>query len=400
MRRNLSPVWLLLTLFLAIPFARAEEEDEAAARERGKALLASLKTFDESLTGTTFYGIYAGTKNIGTIKTVVEKAPEDTAGVYQAVFEMKMKIGSNEFSSNSRDMLDGSFAVLSHASLEEDPNGPATEKRSLKDGRWTLETSKGEESAVFGLAAPGPDHGEKSSHWLLARRIRTDEKRLYLLKGIAWPKATDADPEASGETELDASVYKDIRIAAAPPAPFEHRGASVTARVVTVTDTKGETTSYAVGPGDKVLAFWPGDAPIKIIAGTEEEAGADLAEEAISDEARAVKDAVLVYFRVAAKAVDVDEIDKVIDWASVGKQLAELNPMFKDMDAEQVAGIVKMQLANSPASVPKDQLDILEAMLKVSVDGDKASVKIKGEGDKPFRLEKRDGKWIIVQLPI
>ncbi|MHC5039381.1 MAG: hypothetical protein ACYTHM_18900 [Planctomycetota bacterium] len=116
-----------------------QEDTDAAAVERGKALLERCKEVDPALLGTFWYGIYLkgvqGHKNIGTAKFVVEKAPEGSGGAYLFKIELKVSWGGSTVA-QTEDVCDASFALLSRKGTEDEGGGLKSLEAKLTGTRW------------------------------------------------------------------------------------------------------------------------------------------------------------------------------------------------------------------------------------------------------------------------
>ena len=158
--------------------------------------------------------------------------------------------------------------------------------------------------------------------------------------------------------------------------------------------------TFAVGPGHRVLAFWQGDKRTVFVAGTEAEAGRDLGGEARPEEA-GPRNAARIYLRVLAKAEDPDALDDVMDWEAVRKDMMGDDPRGDLVTAKAVAKVMKDKLRTAKPSVPRENLELLEKFLQVSVEGDAASAIVTRDEKTLFRirLRKREGTWRIVHWP-
>ena len=67
------------------------------------------------------------------------------------------------------------------------------------------------------------------------------------------------------------------------------------------------------------------------------------------------------------------------------------------MPTLQATSVIEANLAANAAGGTKEQMDMLMEMLTPEIEGDSARVPLPGTTT-PFELQRRDGKWWIIQL--
>lgn len=407
MIRTMIGFLILAAVAAALPLgAVAQEPDREEGVKKAAEFLAGLEGTDDALLGTYWYGVYMKmAKNVGKGKIVVERAPEGT-GIYKAVADMTF-VGTRI---KAEEICDGKLGLVSSTSSETDDGNEKKEVQRLEAGAWTCTKTETDASGTYKAEPSAPHHGEMFSTWALARKLPLTPAR-YVFQAISWPDPTpafeedgfgeDEGGEDEGEEEEEKGSYMDLIVTVGEAAELDIRGKKIQAHPIRFKKDEegGDTWVFHVTAEHTVVAFAPDETPMLFVLGTEEEAAQDLGPlPAETDDQKAVKAAVMVFFKVMAKEADVDALDDVVDWSSVRKALAEKQPMFEQMSDEDAAAMLKGFLQAGESPISKDKLTFVELALEATVDGDTAKVTVPGTGDKPMVLKKVDGKWKMVEF--
>ena len=398
-----SALVLLLVVLgfpLRPPVLLAQEGDaDAKAREAGKQLVAGIKDFDASLTGTYWFGILKGSKNIGKIKLVVAQAPAGEGTVYKTVSDLQMALGPITIKTYDEALLDACGSTISKETMEENPDGKKSTSVKKAGDAWVGKVSKGGRSLTSKLQSAVLDHWEIPNQYFLLRKIPLDKPGTYLLKGIDWPS-----PGAGGEGQpadvdqaLPVECVKDIRIVVPAASKVTHRGVEVQAYLVRVERTGKAAAVFTIDEQHRILAISPERAPFRMMAGTEAEAGADLGD--ISAEAAAAagpREAVFGFLDVIGGSKDKDSLDAVIDWKAVREALAKIDKEVAATSDADFPQWLKGKIKVVTNEAGKKQIELFKELLEFKVDGDTATASVPGQDQIPFHLKKVDGKWKIV----
>ena len=96
-----------------------------------------------------------------------------------------------------------------------------------------------------------------------------------------------------------------------------------------------------------------------------------------------------------AGAKNAEQLDEVIDWSAVIRQLGK---EANDYTVDSFRKVVKARLLESGAPFAASDIPLLIGMLDVVQEDGKASVQMEGQNG-PFLLELRGAQWWIVGLP-
>ncbi|MHC4779274.1 MAG: SH3 domain-containing protein, partial [Planctomycetota bacterium] len=259
---------------------------------------------------------------------------------------------------------------------------------STKFTKEEQKTGKG----VYTLKSEQKNYYEMVCGWVLAKKIELDGK--YAFYGIKWPEISGEQEE---EKTLDDSAVKTLEFEVPELSDYEFRGKTVKAHQIVTARQDDDDFTIAVTPDNKVLAFWPTDAPIAFIMGTEEESKNDIQKEAAAG-ADDVKACLKVYFDVLAKEADAEALDDVMDWESIRVEMSAIDPSYADITAEEAGKKIKEQFARVPKALTAEQVSMLLDMIEVTIDGEEAQAPLPGRDDDPFLFKKIDGKWKIVHF--
>ncbi|MCU0722779.1 MAG: hypothetical protein MUC63_04060 [Planctomycetes bacterium] len=393
---------LAFASLLAPLAAGADDPGREAAFARSKALLESLKGFDETLAGVQWFGAYVnGSKNIGKIRIEVTKAPEGAGAVYALRFDGSMQLGKMSNALKFEFLLDSALSVLSQTTSEENSNlafGKRTLTAKRTDAGWTAERVVGDKRVTYTCAYAGPEHGPEPVFLVLCRKLDLKTPGEYLLRGIRWPNGVGAG-KAGDTVALGDEASPEIRLSVGAPEESEFRGKATKAVRVRVEKGPRDVFFVRLDPEGRVLSMDTDDGGVSFVSGTEEEAGKDIVT-AKSQEEDAVRAAVLTFFRVKYKQAGPETLDEVMDWKAVREDEAATNPAVKDLSDADYAADVKKRILEKAQEVPAAMLEQMALGIKVAIAGDTATAegggRRKGE---PMPLKKVEGKWRLVKLP-
>lgn len=379
---------------LVVALAGAACADDAA--EAGKKALANVASMEGRLLGRTTMGFYFGAKRIGGIDMNVEKAPAGSGAAYKQTVVMTFAFGPQKSKNSIELLVDANLALVSSKKTEVEEKGETkttTIKETKREGDKYVRTVTvdGGEPTTMEAPAEGGDYEECLT--MVAQVVGTTPGK-YSFKGIKWPK-DEGEP-----------TWQELTIEVAAATDHDHRGKSVKAHVSKGSKGGKEPMKLIVSAEGKLLEMAPEGAPVRMIAGTAEEAGADLPKPEGSGEAKPMAGggastpmaAVEIYFKVLSSQLKIDDLDKVMDWAHMFANEAKENPEVADLGVEQWAKIVKDQIAAALPAIPAEQANLVLTMLKAKENGDSAEVELPGQAKK-FVLVKTAEGWKIRDFP-
>jgi hypothetical protein len=391
----------MLGFLLCPPVLLAQEGDaDAKALEAGRQLVAGLKDYDASLAGTYWLGIHLkGAKNIGKTKMVIEQAPAGSGAVYRVVTDLQVSMGPMNMKTYDDVLLDACCSTINREVVEEDQNGKKLTSVKKTGDTQVGKISKDGKSLTSKLQPAVLDYWEIPSQCLLLRKIPLDKPATYLLKGVDWPAPAEGAETADVEQDLPADCVKNVRIIVPAASKVMHRGAEVQAYLVRIERDGQDPDVFALDAQHRLLSVTPVKSPIVMVAGTEEEAGANLGPAAPEAPGTAeAKEAMGVFLDVIAGVKEVDQLDTVMDWKAIREAMAEENEALAAFNDEGFAKLMKDQFKAPKNEAAKAQIAALKEMLEFKMDGDNATVTLPGQ-EKPYVLKKVDGKWKIVRIP-
>lgn len=397
------PLAVMLLAVVLAPGLLAQEGDAAKAAEAGKQLLAGVKEIDTSFLATTWYGIHmSGAKNVGKAKMVAEKAPDGSGAVYKVVTEIQMSIGPMTFKVNDVSLLDMAGSALSIETVEERSGGRETTSVKRTGDNWTGKVTVDGKSLTSNHSGAVTNHWDVPNHCFVVRKLPLDKPGVYILKGIDWPKPVESEESAATDATqtLPADCIKDVTFTVGTPVQIKHRGADIQVWEVKVDRPGEESSVYTVDAKHQILVIAPAG-PIKMILGTEAEAGADLA---VSEEDRAkeagIREAIGVFWDVMATVKPVDALDTIMDWQSIQDAMAAGAPDVGALKLEAFVKMMKEQYGATANESMKESLEFLKNAITVKFEGETAVVAMLGGDENPFHLKKVDGKWKITRVPM
>ncbi len=381
---------------LVVALAGAACADDAA--DAGKKALADVASKEARLLGRTTMGFYFGTKRIGGIDMNVEKAPAGSGAAYKQTVVMTFAFGPQKSKNTVELLVDAKLALVYSKKTEVEEKGE-TKTTTIKETKLEGDkyvrtvTVDGGEPTTMEAPAEGGDYEECLT--MVAQIVGTTPGK-FSFKGIKWPKSPE-DGEPS---------WQELTIEVGAAADHDHRGKSVKAHVSKGSKGGKEPMKLIVSAEGKLLEMAPDGAPVRMIAGTAEEAGADLPKPAGSGEARPAAGngaqtpmaAVEIYFKVLSSQLKIDDMDRVMDWEHMFNKEAKENPEVAEMGVDQWASIVKSQIAKALPAIPAEQANLVLTMLKAKENGDTAEVELPGQAKK-FTLVKTADGWKIRDFP-
>ncbi len=404
--------------------ARAQEAPAEDAKARASQLLEGLSGCDESLLGTRHYGFYfGGFKNVGHCTFTVERAPEGSGAVYKTTTTVSISFGPNRNDAHEEILLDEKLALVRgtyHEVEQEGDERVVTDKKITREGgEWVGEVTVDGQATVHRLPVRGPNHWDLAAALLLVRKLDLSAPGAYQLEGVHFPSEVEAaDEEGAVEPEDDfgagegegaeaeeaaaepeGPAHKLIVVTVATPQQVTHRGQQVEATEVKIEREGQETTTFTVDADRQVLAFGPTGPPIRLIAGTAEEARRDLPAPTTSAVAQGPLAAVTTYLRAIAKLEPVEALDGVLDWGAIKEEMGAENPAMRNLSDAMFGAVMKEQFQSQPAALTQEQLDLIVPLLKAEVQGDTATVRTPGVEHDAFRLRKVGDGWKIVHFP-
>ncbi len=386
MQRNLGRT--LLAALLVSTCVSAQEQTHP---------LAGLEGPQESLLGDQLFGMYIGNECIGQFSVGVQPATSRPDATYTVVSTAAMSFGPMQQNLRQTDQLDAQLSVLHSLSLEEEAAGEeatTTKKEVRLEGTsWILEQSIDGEETRHSIEFAGAVYDDPAAFLLVAMMLPLDgEFTGTELASLNWPDDDEPDKVAA---------YGVTTVEVGPWTEFDLRGEMVQVRELVFSKEGGNgPMNVAVTAEHKVVAFWPANAPIRVIAGSAEEVMANLPEEAAGDPQPVdnPKEAAVVYFKVLGKLEELGRLDDVMDWEASAATLAAEDPNAQ-MTGAQLRSVMRAQFEAAVAPFTKEQLDATLLMLEEKIDGDDARVWIKTNPGAAFELRKAEDGWRIVNFP-
>ncbi len=351
---------------------------------------------DRSLLGTYHFGVYLEDQNIGTYRFDVEATTVRPDATYTVKGTAGMSFGPSTNKVEQTDHLGADLSLVHSKSVEHRNDGgqeTLTDTEVRLDGtiwRWT-EVENGTESTAT-LEYSAPLYAGPGNYLVVAMSLPLDDDFSGLsLASVDWEAQT-----ATGT----AALADDTTIEARPWSDFDFRGETVRVRVFLFTSPgTGNPMNVAVTEEHKVIAFWPENAPVKMISGTEEQCSANLAvPEREPQPEMTPTAAATVYLKVLAKVEPLDRLDDIVDWDAAYEQIVAIAPDAQGLTPETLRALMRAQLgaAEAPYS-PEDVATILPGITEKITD-DRASVDLAGQGRIELR-QREDGSWVIVEIP-
>lgn len=384
--RTLTTPFLLC--LLAAPAALAQG---APAPRDGQGLLAKATGYDAALEGRHGFGIYmGGTKNLGTATLEVRRA--EAPATYAVTARMSLVMGPNRRTGTDELLLDERLALISSHSTEEETRGGKTSKKittTRRDGdAWVREVVEdGGAPTTKRTGAAAPQYWDVPIFVLFLRKADLTRSGDWLLHGTKW----DDEPHAM-----------DIRLQVAPArTKVQHRGREVEVTEVRIERVGKDVSIFRVDAQGRVLSLAPEGAPIVMLAGTDEEIGADVATAAAGEPGvESPVQGIRVYLEVLGKARGVDALDTIMDWPAIFADMSKDNEEVAAIGAEGLRSVFKQQFSQMDAPFDRDQLELALGMAQVEMNGeDAATATLVGAEDKPFRFVRGPRGWRIVAVP-
>ena len=375
-------VWMCL---LGITMGAWAQEDAA---HDGVALVAEDYVLSSDVR---YFGAYLnGRVSVGTLSLSTRSVHSGGFGV---TTEWNMNVGDSTFSNRVTAKLDERLAIVDWLQVESEAMGQATSTktthlRTRSKNRWVGEQSSGGAVVKGELKVKGhPHYGALESLLLLVPKFAENPPGVYRFSEIM--NRLEKAPEA----ELLSAGYFDLHIH--ETANFEHRGQQRPVRVVRALWNAEKSMTFIVSSSGDLLSFWNDKVPLRFVQGSKEEVGRNMpiAEGVVRD--TDPRTAVRVFLEVIAGAKNAEQLDEVIDWSAVIRQLGK---EANDYTVDSFRKVVKARLLESGAPFAASDIPLLIGMLDVVQEDGKASVQMEGQNG-PFLLELRGAQWWIVGLP-
>ena len=197
--------------------------------------------------------------------------------------------------------------MLSYGEEETTQEGETLERSSasleLAGETWIFTRREGLQEKTLRFPLQGANHQSLICSLVLARKLDLSKPTIYRFSEVDWP-------DAPAEGKADPMVTsRDIVMTVPKPAAYMHRGKSVQAYTIRA-ERGDEATILVVDARHTLLAFWPEGSPLRLIAGSEEEAGKDVAGAQRGADSKSPFAACALYVRVLSKQEPLDTLDK------------------------------------------------------------------------------------------
>lgn len=360
--------------------------------------LAGLDGPQDILLGEHQFGMYFGTECIGQFRVQVELATSRPDATYAVHSSANMSFGPMNQKMEQTDHLDAQLSVLHSQGSEVEVNGEETKTTKTEvrlDGdTWVHEETINEVETRHTIEYAGVVYDDPAAFLLAAMMLPLDEEFTGTeLASLHWPDEEEPDIVAAyGVTTIEAGPWTD----------FDLRGELVKVREFIFTKAGGNGPMHvAVDAEHHVVAFWPANAPIRVIAGNAEEIASNLPETGPTAEPQPVdtpKEAAIVYFRVLGKLDELSRLDDIMDWdasaATLNSESADAN-----LTGTQLRQIMKAQFDAAAAPYTAEQLEMTLGLLEEKIDGETARVWISTNPEAGFDLRKAEDGWRITNFP-
>lgn len=305
-----------------------------------------------------------------------------------------MRLGASFIQRSSELRLDTALALRRQKHKEVRTEGP--QKKVLQTvttrkaaDRWRIVHRDGPEMARQDLTVTEAVYSSSpESLFLLAGALATKGEGRYRFSEVTHnPSGVSQGPEVALQ-----SFTVDVHVASS----YTHRGVRRSVRVVRIHHPQTHATTFIVDTSGHVLAFWMDEAPVRFIAGSEEEVLRQLpVAEGVVDGADP-RVAIRTVLEVMVGAQPAERLDDVVDWRSVILKLGKIATpdAMKEFQRE-----VKVKFISTPPPFRLEEIPKLVGMMDVIVDTGMAQVRMY-PGEAPFLLEQRDERWWIVGLPV
>ena len=299
-----------------------------------------------------------------------------------------MNLGGELFERMQIIFLDEKLSVVRFNEKKKEPDGESSKTTSSRyskvDGNWVRAFKLNGKEGKTSLKVTGPNYGHLQSQFLLMKILKLDKPAVYSLPAIQWPSAEEIveadDPKAPSMGKLTLKLDGKL-------VPDTHRGKNKETYKIKV-DEGDNFTTWTLSPTNEIYSIESKGKPGALISGTADTFTDDLKKTKESSPAKAVK----VYLEVLSKITDVEDLDKVMDWETVGKE-------FGGLDAEMAAEQFKSSLKKTDAAFPKTKIPWIMAMLETKIEGDTATITMPG-ATSFFTLRKTEKGWLITKFPM
>ncbi len=248
----------------------------------------------------------------------------------------------------------------------------------------------GEESTTLVFASEGLNHGSMLSSILLARKLAGSPSGEYVFTGIDWGDE-DGEPEREPKSQTLTMTVKEAKAATFAGKELEVR------RIQGAKQDDPEKVDFVVGTDGRLVSFAPSITPLVFMAA--DLAGDATAAETVKPGTDSPLAAVALYLKVFTGTVPVTEMNKVMDWQAIHKEMSAADPNIAALGVDALRKILIAEFGKQVGAATAEQVDLLIPMLTVKEDADKATVTMPGRADSPFLLRKTATGWLITRFP-
>jgi len=350
-------------------------------------LLSDAPRFQKSVLGEYQFVIMLNDRAaIGTFNQTVTRTPKKEQGTYLVESQMEMLVGPARFGMEERAWLDRYGAAVKVRQVETEGNAQEGSTRITENAKtrtdlgWVFNKLKSSgDSWEAKLEEDRAHWGEVSSLLVLLRVANLEHSGTWTFEEVVWT------PGGKGIEVVEFSL------SVGEVGSYTHHGRELKAVEIQV-DKPAERSSIFVDLEGKILEISPNRGqPIKLVACEGEECARLQEPPPLEGPAAAV----MTLFKVTAGALDVDALDRVMDWESIA---AHARSSGAEMSAEDAKREFKESLSKKPA-MGLELLEVLPAMLEVRIDDERATVSLAEGQGMALKLGLVDGEWKVVEAP-
>ncbi|MDF1562462.1 MAG: hypothetical protein P1V51_05420 [Deltaproteobacteria bacterium] len=330
-------------------------------------------------------------QRIGFMHLKIEDAAGEAKAAYRVTTEGVFAMGPVEMQITERSLLDASFSAVS---VKSEKNQQLPDQPAMKESSLMQRAGKGWDRKLKGK----DDHAPLDVPYfdvtpgvaLLVERLPLTDGAKWSLPSLLW---TD---RMKGEQAKQRTITLEVRAA-----KFQHDGKEVVGYTVTVTkdDKPGEDVLHVDASG-RMLRLTTSDAPIRLIATTEELARKEDAPQVIDPGSPQYP--LTRYLEVLAGLAEPDALDEVLDWDAILADMSEKlgQPPTTPEAREATIASIKAELHGKAAEkLDAKMIQLAVGMTSVEMRGEQALLSGPGGGAQVFVVEKRGERWVLVELP-
>jgi hypothetical protein len=383
---------LFFVAILATGVGCGDGGGEAGQKGEERAATASA---DPAIVGEFPFRMLLSGQDVGGAMLSVTAAGPSTGAVYVAVFTGEFSFANMKVSAREEALLGADLALVSSVSGDKETRGGNTVSKEIRlekvDGRWYSRQIVDGEERQFTFSADQPNHWQMPSLLSLARILAGSESKEHEYSGVSWPRAGRDEPAAPslGTVWFTLKDAREITLGGKTVRSREIRCAKVTG-------SAEDVTVFEVTPEGKLLSFRPESAPLLVVA----EGYAAVEPQVLTDPSGtgSPRDAVVMYLKVRAGSVPAEDLNKVMDWKAIYDEMAaedERAILLKDT----FATLMIEQFRQQAGGIDENAVALITPLLKVTEDGDKATVTMPGKEQEPFLLRRAEDGWLITKFP-